>query len=108
MTDEKEEYLKIGEYIPADEESGTPEVISRDYYRQGWIFKDEEAYLDEEHPDRICYIPELSDSLYSRQDFLNRNRIKSEGSKVCGNLVENVLGRYFKYCDGRCLEESNT
>lgn len=48
MTEEKKEYLKIGEYIPADEEKGTPEVISRDYYRQGWIFKDEEAYLDEE------------------------------------------------------------
>lgn len=71
MTEEKKEYLKIGEYIPADEEKGTPEVISRDYYRQGWIFKDEEAYLDEEHPERICYIPELSDSLYSRQDFLD-------------------------------------
>lgn len=41
MTEEKKEYLKIGEYIPADEEKGTPEVISRDYYRQGWIFKDE-------------------------------------------------------------------
>lgn len=71
MTEEKEEYLKIGEYVPADEERGTPEEIRRDYYRQGWIFKDEEAYLNEEHPDRICYIPELSDSLYSRQDFLD-------------------------------------
>ena len=71
MTEEKKEYLKIGEYIPADEENGTPEVISRDYYRQGWIFKDEEAYLDEEHPDCICYIPELRDSLYTRQDFLD-------------------------------------
>lgn len=78
MTEEKKEYMKIGEYIPADEENGTPEVISRDYYRQGWIFKDEEAYLDEEHPDRICYIPELSDSLYSRQDFLNMCRGQRE------------------------------
>lgn len=71
MTEEKKKYLKIGEYTPADEEFGAPEVIERGYYRQGWIFKDEEAYLDEEHPDRICYIPELSDSLYSRKDFLD-------------------------------------
>ena len=78
MTEEKKEYLKIGEYIPADEENGTPEAISRDYYRQGCIFKDEEAYLDEEHPDRICYIPELSDSLYSRQDFLDMCRGQTE------------------------------
>lgn len=78
MREEKKEYLKIGEYIPADEESGTPEVIDRGYYRQGWIFKDEEAYLDEEHPDRICYIPELSDFLYTRKDFLNMCNGQSE------------------------------
>lgn len=64
-------YLKIGEYVPEDKENGTLEVINRDYYRQGWIFKDEEAYLDEEHPNRVCYIPELSDSLYTRKDFLD-------------------------------------
>jgi hypothetical protein len=78
MAEEKKEYLKIGEYIPADEERSTPEVIDRGYYRQGWIFKDEEAYLDKEHPDRICYIPELSDSLYSRQDFLDMCRGQTE------------------------------
>lgn len=69
MTEEKEEYLKIGEYVPADEERGTPRKIRRDYYRQGWIFKDEEAYLDEKHPDRICYIPELSDGYDARGWF---------------------------------------
>lgn len=78
MCEEKKEYLKIGEYIPADAESGTPEVIDRDYYRQGWIFKDEEAYCDKEHPERVCYIPELSDSLYTRQDFLDMCKGQTE------------------------------
>lgn len=78
MREEEKEYLKIGEYIPADEKNGTPEVINRGYYRQGWIFKDEAAYLDKEHSDRICYIPELSDSLYSRQDFLDMCRGQTE------------------------------
>lgn len=71
MREKKKEYLKIGEYVPPDEEKRTPEVISRDYFRQGWIFQDEEAYLDEKHPNRVCYIPELSNSLYTRQNFLD-------------------------------------
>ena len=47
------EYVKVGSFTPADEMNE----------------KDEEAYLDKEHPDKVCYIPELSDSLYTRQDF---------------------------------------
>ena len=33
--------LLIGSYSPENE--GKPEIIDRDYYRQGWIFKDEAA-----------------------------------------------------------------
>ena len=37
-----ESYLKIGSYTPETEDQEA--VIDRGYYRQGWIFKDEEAF----------------------------------------------------------------
>ena len=59
-------YLMIGSYIPETEDQEA--VIDREYYRQGWIFKDEEAFRL--HPEQVCYVPELSDEGYTRQDFL--------------------------------------
>ena len=56
-----ESYLKIGSYTPETEDQEA--VIDRGYYRQGWIFKDEEAF-------RLHPVPELSDEGYTRQDFL--------------------------------------
>lgn len=64
-------YLKIGSYSP--ETSDSPEVISREFYEQGYIFKDEEAYVKDF--DKVCYIPELSDDKYTHKDFL----------KICNN-----------------------
>ena len=61
-----ESYLKIGSYTPETEDQEA--VIDRGYYRQGWIFKDEEAF--HLHPEQVCYVPELSDEGYTRQDFL--------------------------------------
>ena len=60
-------YLKVGGYTPETEDQEA--VIDREYYRQGWIFKDEDAFLH--HPERVCYVPELSDSAYTQQDFLD-------------------------------------
>lgn len=71
LNEEKKEYLKVGKYIEEDVENGIQEVIAREFYGQGMIFKDEEAYYDKDHPDRVCYIPELHDSLYTRKDFLD-------------------------------------
>jgi hypothetical protein len=64
-----EEYkpLKIGKYVPASND--TAEIIEREFYEQGDIFKDEEAY--EAGLDKVCYIAELSDDKYTRQDFLD-------------------------------------
>jgi hypothetical protein len=61
------EYLKVGSYTPPDE-NGDGEVIDREFYRQGLIFKDEEAYKN--YKDRPCYIPELSNAVYTGNDFL--------------------------------------
>lgn len=42
--------------------------LEREYFGQGWIFKDWEAFR--ERPDDPCYVPELDDTLYSRNDFM--------------------------------------
>ena len=58
--------MKIGSYTPETEDQEA--VIDRGYYRQGWIIKDEEAFRL--HPEQVCYVPELSNEGYTRQDFL--------------------------------------
>ena len=58
--------LLIGSYSP--ENGNKPERIDRDYYRQGWIFKNEDAFQN--RPDDVCYIPELSDTKYTRNSIL--------------------------------------
>lgn len=63
------EYLKVGSYTPPDDD-GNGEKIVREFYGQGMIFKDDEAFYDTEHPDRVCYIPELSDTKYTRNSIL--------------------------------------
>lgn len=60
-------YLKVGGYMPENE--GREAVVDREYYGQGWIFKDEEAFLL--HLDQVCYVPELFDDAYTRQNFLD-------------------------------------
>ena len=59
--------LKIGIYKP--ETDTEDEVIEREYFRQGFIYKDEEAYKNSF--DKVCYIPELSDNVYTHQNFLD-------------------------------------
>lgn len=78
-----ESYLKVGSYTPETEEQEA--VIDREYYRQGWIFKDEEAFLH--HPERVCYVPELSDEGYTRQNFLDMCNGQEE---VAALLFESV------------------
>ena len=86
-----EEYtpVKIGRYVPASD-SGE-EIIERAFYGQGDIFKDEEAY--ESGLDKICYIPELSDTKYTRQDFL----------EMCDNQ-ENIARDFFDRINWQHLE----
>ena len=80
----KETYLKVGGYTPETED--TEAVIDRDYYRQGWIFKDEEAFLH--YPDKVCYVPELSDEGYTRQDFLDMVGGQKEVARECFYAVD--------------------
>ena len=56
--------LKIGSIENKNDEY----IIHREFYRQGMIFKDEEEYRL--HKGQPCYSPELSDSVYTGNDFL--------------------------------------
>ena len=58
--------LQIGKFI--EPQGGQPAIIQREFYGQGYIFKDEAAFLS--HPDQVCYVPELSDTAYTRNDLL--------------------------------------
>ena len=58
--------LQIGKYIPAH--NGREALIQREFYAQGYIVKDEAAYRS--HPERVCYVPELSDTPYTHNDLL--------------------------------------
>ncbi len=42
--------------------------IERKWHGQGYVFKDEEAYVT--RPDDPCYVPELSDAVYTANDIL--------------------------------------
>jgi hypothetical protein len=55
--------LKVGNYNPKTGE------IEREGYGQGCIFKDEDAFLN--RPDEVCYIPELSDEVYTRNNIVS-------------------------------------
>lgn len=43
--------------------------LDREWLVQGYVYKNPNAYFNE--PEAVCYVPELSDSLYTRQDFLD-------------------------------------
>lgn len=70
--------LVIGCYCPETKD------FERGYFRQGFIFKSYPAY---EKDNEVCYIPELSDYLYTRQDFLD---IANGNQKLADYLFENV------------------
>lgn len=55
--------LKVGNYNP---KTGAIEIY---IYKQGFIFKDEDAFLN--RPDDVCYIAELSDETYTKNDILS-------------------------------------
>jgi len=101
------EPLRIGRYIPATDD--TEEIIEREFHGQGDIFKDYDAY--ENSLDKVCYIPELSDSKYTRQDFLGlcdnqENLAKDLFDRVDWQHPENLLQEDYmngEYADcGKC------
>ncbi len=97
-------YLKIGSYTPETKDAEAD--IDREYYRQGWVVKDEEAFLL--HPDRVCYVPELSDTAYTREDFMGLCNEQEKFAAECFYAVdwqhpETWIDEQYKYDEwGRC------
>lgn len=79
-----EKYLKVGSYAPPTEEKEA--VIDRENYQQGYIFKDEEAFLL--HPEQVCYVPELSDNAYTKQNFLDMCNGQEKFAEECFYAVD--------------------
>lgn len=66
QTGKTEGYQIIGE-CEVDEE-GDIVKLSRGWFRQGWVFKDLEAYAHDKKA--VCYVPETSDTAYTGEDIL--------------------------------------
>lgn len=63
----EEKFEVIGELeLDAD---GNVVKLEKSWLRQGYVYKNPNTYFNE--LDAVCYVPELSDRLYTRQDFLN-------------------------------------
>jgi hypothetical protein len=58
--------MKIGNITYNDD--GTIKDIEKEFWGQGYIFKDYDAYANE--PNKVCYVPELSDTVYTRNNFV--------------------------------------
>ena len=79
------EYLRIGSYTPPDDD-GDGEKIVREFYGQGMIFKDEYAFYHES--DVPCYVPELSDTVYTREDFLRMCNDQDDIAEIVFGAVD--------------------
>lgn len=123
--------LKVGSIEMRDGEW----IIKREYHEQGFIFKDEDAYINQK--DKPCYVPELDDAVYIGNDFLelcngqqdladelfefvnwqHPETLKDEWldhdewifCEDCGNIVNYGDGFGYKSCPycGRKVDEDN-
>ena len=79
-----EKLLKVGNYTPGSLYEDAK--IDREFFGQGYIFKDEDAFLN--HEDKVCYVPELSDAAYTRKDFLDECNGQKEFAEQCFYAVD--------------------
>nr|WP_024835438.1 hypothetical protein [Clostridium sp. 12(A)] len=91
--------LKIGKCIVNSD--GDIIELEREFYGQGMIFKDEHAFRYEEKIP--CYVPELSDTVYTREDFL---RMCNNQEDIANVLFESVDWQHPEtYLDEQFKEE---
>ena len=78
------EELKVGTCVV--DENGNLVKLEREFYGQGMIFKDEHAfYHDTNSP---CYVSELSDTVYTREDFLRMCNEQDDIAEVVFGAVD--------------------
>ena len=68
------------------DDNGKIMELEREYFRQGMVFKDFEAYYNRTNDP--CYVPELSDAVYTADSFLDM----SNGQKE-------MADEFFEACD---------
>lgn len=64
---------------------GEIEYLQREWFRQGMIFKDEEAFKSGKG---VCYVPELTDTLYDREAFLAMANGQEEIAEMIFDAVD--------------------
>lgn len=67
------------------DEDGNVVELYREYFRQGYVFKDFDAYHN--RPTEPCYVPELDDTVYTAEDFLEECGGQKE---IADELFESV------------------
>lgn len=86
VSQRKSKYIMVGELLPEETSAPTKQKIDRGWHQQGWIFKDEQAFLF--HPSQPCYAPELHDKLYTANDILRLCNNQEEIAKQCFYSVD--------------------
>ncbi|MEY8356743.1 hypothetical protein AALB39_25800 [Lachnospiraceae bacterium 54-53] len=65
---------------------GILQEFKRAYYGQGWIFKNPCAFKNE--PQKPCYVPELSNTIYTREDFLSMCNDQADIAEIVFEAVD--------------------
>lgn len=65
--------------------------LEREYFEQGYVFKDYNAFEDD--PKAPCYVPELTDCYYTKNDFM----------AIC-NYQEDIARMVFEAVNWQCPE----
>lgn len=65
---------------------GILQEFKRSYYRQGWIFKNPYAFKNE--PKKPCYVSELSNTIYTGEDFLNMCNNQADIAEIVFEAVD--------------------
>lgn len=73
----------IGKYYGVDENGD--HLFERGNSEQGYVFKSYENYYSDLN--KVCYIPELTDTAYTHQDFLD---ICNEQEEIAENIFLSV------------------
>ena len=76
---EKKDFIQIGYYVPGRDDYEAR--IERDWCGQGWVVKDEKAFLL--YPDQVCYVPELVDRAYTGYEIRELCNNQEEFAKQC-------------------------
>jgi hypothetical protein len=88
LTIEEEQQDVFGKCVVKD---GEIVELEREYFEQGYVFKDYNAFEDD--PKAPCYVPELTDCYYTKNDFM----------AIC-NYQEDIARMVFEAVNWQCPE----